>query len=54
MVLYCMNCKLVLVVIKKMFLHICLQKSGLGDNARSRSHLAFESVIVKLDEKVSL
>ena len=46
MVLYCMSCKLVLVVIVKMFLQICVQKSGSGDNARSHSHLGLGSVIV--------
>ena len=54
MVLYCMSCKLVLVVIIKMFLQICVQKSGLGDNARSHSHLGLGSLNVGLDEEMSL
>lgn len=54
MVLYCMSCKLVLVVILKMFLQMCVQKSGSGDNVRSLSHFSLGRVIVGLDEVMSL
>ena len=43
-----------MLVIIKGFLQICVQKSGSGDNARSHSHLGLVSVIVGLDEEMSL
>lgn len=52
MVLYCMSCNLVLVVIVKVFLQICVQKSGSGDSIRSLSHFPLGRVIVRLDEAV--
>lgn len=35
MILYCINCRLGLVVMKKMFLQIWFQQSGLGEKPRS-------------------
>lgn len=42
-VLYCINCRFVLVVIEKIFSLICIQKSGLGERAKSFSHLVVGS-----------
>ena len=51
MVLYCISCKFVLVVMEKMFLLICIQKSGLGDRARSFSHFEVGSVMEVSDNE---
>lgn len=52
MVLYCMSCKLVVAV--KMFLQICVQKSGSGGNARSHSPFRFGKCYCGLGEEMSL
>lgn len=54
MVLYCINCKFVLVVIEKMLLLICIQKSGLGERAKSFSHFEVGSVMEVSEMDISL